>query len=124
MMDHLFRMMGALSDAETPLPISSKSGSGQRNYQAEMNIRQLENNLAKMYMIAEALWELCSEKLKITEKQLYDKLYEIDMRDGVLDGKNQRKAGPCPKCNRPVSQRHNTCLYCGEVLDTSVFSMD
>jgi hypothetical protein len=54
---------------------------------------------------------------------LHKKLYEIDMRDGVLDGKNQRKAQKCPECQHMVSTRHPACIYCGKVMDDSVFSI-
>ncbi len=86
-------------------------------------VRVLEANLAKSMMINEALWELMRERLKLTEKDLHDKLYAIDMRDGQLDGKNQRGIAECPNCSRKVSPRHPACIYCGTVIDVSVFSI-
>jgi len=90
----------------------------------QMQLRRLEQNLAKALLINEALWELIREHHGLTTRDLYDKLYEVDMRDGELDGKNQRKPGPCPQCGRTVSARHAACIYCGHVLDTSVFTLD
>lgn len=87
-------------------------------------VRRLEMNLGKTLMICEALWELLREKTKLTQEDLYQKLYEIDMRDGVLDGQNQTKVRDCPSCHRPVSGRHGACLYCGQVIDESVFRME
>ena len=87
-------------------------------------IQRLEMNLGKALMICEALWELLRDKAKLTQDDLYKKLYEIDMRDGALDGQNQPKVRDCPACHRPVSGRHAACLYCGHVLDESVFKMD
>jgi hypothetical protein len=81
-----------------------------------------EANLAKSLMICEVLWELLAEKTGLTEDDLYNKLYEVDMRDGVLDGKNQRGIAECAACGRKVSGRHVACLYCGEVIDSSVFN--
>ena len=89
---------------------------------AQQRIKLLEANLAKSLMISEALWELLAEKTGLTEDDLYNKLHEVDMRDGVLDGKNQRSATDCPACDRKVSGRHGACLYCGEVIGNSVFS--
>lgn len=86
-------------------------------------VRVLEANLAKSLMINEALWELMRDRLRLTEKDLHDKLYEVDMRDGQLDGKNQRKIATCPNCHRKVSPRHPACIYCGHIIDTSVFSI-
>ena len=90
---------------------------------AEQRVKLLEANLAKSLMICESLWELLAEKTGLTEDDLYNKLHEVDMRDGVLDGKNQRSAAECPACCRKVSGRHAACLYCGEIIDTSAFNL-
>ena len=87
-------------------------------------VRRLEMNLAKTLMISEALWELLRDKTGLTQDDLYKKLYQVDMRDGVLDGQNQAKVRNCPSCNRPVSGRHGAGLYCGHVIDESVFRME
>jgi len=85
--------------------------------------KMLEANLAKVLMICEALWEMLKAQHSLTEEHLYKKLYEIDMRDGVLDGKHQRKAVECPNCRHMVSPRHPACLYCGQIIDDSVFAI-
>ncbi len=87
-------------------------------------IRILEANLAKTMMICETLWEFLRDKAGLTEQDLHKKLYEIDMRDGILDGKNQRKALECPNCSHMVSPRHPACIYCGQVIDDSVFTIN
>ena len=89
--------------------------------QAQRSVKMLQEDLARTMLICEALWELLSHRTGLTVKDLHDKLYEIDMRDGQLDGKNQRKAVECPGCGRTVSPRHAACLYCGQIIDDSVF---
>ena len=89
----------------------------------ERQLRAIQANLAKSMMITETLWELLRDEHGWTDEDLYKKLYEIDMRDGVLDGKNKRAAEPCPQCGRTVSARHPACLYCGQVMDSSVFTV-
>ncbi len=86
-------------------------------------LKILEASLAKSLMINEALWEMIRDNHGLTEKDLHEKIYEVDMRDGVLDGKNQRKASECPDCGHMVSARHPACIYCGKVMDESVFTM-
>ncbi len=90
---------------------------------ASQRVKVLEANLAKALMICETLWELLRDEHGWNEETLHKKLYEVDMRDGVLDGKNQRKAVECPDCGHTVSARHPACIYCGRVIDTSVFSL-
>ena len=89
----------------------------------ETQLKRLRADLARSLMISEALWELLRDRAKLTEKDLHKKLYEIDMRDGVLDGQNKRKATKCTECGHMVSSRHPACIYCGKVMDDSVFSI-
>jgi ribosomal protein L32 len=110
---------------------SDLKGSGQSSARAQSKVRSdeskvthLEATVAKLLMINEALWEIMRDKFGMTDEDLNDKLYEVDMRDGAADGKNQRKASKCPNCNHMVSSRHTACLYCGQVMDTSVFAME
>jgi ribosomal protein S27AE len=91
---------------------------------AEQRVKVLEANLSKTLMICETLWELLRDEHGWSEENLHKKLYEVDMRDGVLDGKNQRKAVECPDCGHTVSSRHPACIYCGRVIDTSVFNLE
>lgn len=90
---------------------------------AQTRIRYLEANLGRAFLICEALWEILRDRAKISEQEFHDKLYEIDMRDGQVDGQNQRQVVQCPKCLRKVSPRHQACIYCGEIVDDSVFTM-
>lgn len=102
--------------------VGQSSGSAKAD-RAERTVKLLEENLSKTLLICEALWELLSQKSGLTVKDLHDKLYEIDMRDGTLDGKNQRKAVDCVNCGRKVGPRHSVCFYCGHVIDDSVFRL-
>jgi hypothetical protein len=83
----------------------------------------LEANLAKAMLISETLWEFIKENHGLTDEQLRKKVCEVDMRDGTLDGKNQRKAVECPNCRHMVSARHPACVYCGQVIDETIFSL-
>ncbi len=47
---------------------------------------------------------------------------EVDLRDGVADGKNARVGPrPCSDCNRNNSRRHEHCIYCGHFLGRGPF---
>ncbi|MBE0537541.1 MAG: hypothetical protein IH624_17895 [Phycisphaerae bacterium] len=88
----------------------------------QQSFKLLEANLAKSLLLCETLWELLRDEHGWTDHDLYKKLEEIDLRDGLLDNKNQRKAVTCPDCRRAVSPRHPACLYCGRVIDASPFT--
>ena len=85
--------------------------------------RALQANIAKLLMITEALWEIVRDDKGLNDEVMRKKIFEIDMRDGKLDGKNQRSAIECPNCGHRVSTRHPACLYCGQVIDDSIFSI-
>ena len=74
----------------------------------------LERKIDKLSLIIQALWSFIREQHSITEDALMEKIREIDMQDGVLDGKVQKgKAKECPECGRVMNRMHNKCLYCG-----------
>ena len=110
---------------ETKAAMGAQQDAARANHAAkrtEQQVKLLEANLAKSLMICETLWELLAEKTGLTQDDLINKLNEVDMRDGVLDGKNQRGIAECAACGRKVSGRHAACLYCGEVIDGSIFN--
>ena len=119
-------MVGMMAYQETHAASAAAGDAARAKSKAgkvERQVRVLEANLAKSMMINEALWEFIRDQHGLTEKDLHEKLYDIDMRDGVLDGKHQRKAIECPNCGHAVSPRHPACIYCGQVIDESVFTI-
>ena len=86
--------------------------------------KRLEKNMGRAMLICEALWELLQENTNLTEDDLYKKIYEVDSRDGVIDGQNKSTAKVCPNCDRKVSPRHQNCIYCGAIVDKSIFRIE
>ncbi|MCD4823709.1 MAG: hypothetical protein K8S55_03815 [Phycisphaerae bacterium] len=82
----------------------------------------LEERFDKLLLVNAALWELLKERTNLTEDDLVAKVQEVDLQDGVADGKVTKVIKKCPKCNRTMSARHNKCLYCGaEELNKGAF---
>lgn len=61
----------------------------------------------------QAMWELLSESTGLTDDDIKKRIMDIDLRDGKADGKMSNTVRPCSNCERPVSQKRDTCLYCG-----------
>jgi len=122
-MNGLFGMAAMAARQASNTSARTDASTARQVDRAERSVKMLEENLAKTLLICEALWELLSQRTGLTVQELHDKLYEIDMRDGTLDGKNQRKAVACPSCERMVGPRHSVCLYCQQIIDDSVFRM-
>ena len=69
----------------------------------------------KLFMITQALWTLLQEQHGYTDEQLIQRIQEIDMQDGKLDGKvAKEKIRPdCPQRGRKLMGNRPVCLYCG-----------
>ena len=76
----------------------------------------------QLSLVCSAMWELLREKNGLTEEDLMAKVREVDLRDGVADGKVTKQVLKCVKCGRTMSPRHKKCLYCGaEKLNPQAF---
>ena len=77
------------------------------------DVRVLEAEIDKLSLICMAMWRLLEERTSLTEKDLLDKVSELDLQDGKADGKLAKPVSRCVACNRVMSRRHTRCLYCG-----------
>ena len=85
-------------------------------------VRCLEEELDRLELILEAQWSLLREKLGLTDADLKKRIREIDLEDGKLDGRVTRTPmTTCPQCQRQVSARDLSCVYCGEALNPAPF---
>jgi hypothetical protein len=78
---------------------------------AASDLRQRVEMLA---LANQALFELVQEKLGITETDVLKLMAEIDVRDGIRDGRMSPKILSCTKCGRKVNSTRQQCMYCGE----------
>ncbi|MDP8245800.1 MAG: hypothetical protein P9L94_17085 [Candidatus Hinthialibacter antarcticus] len=92
---------------------ASAENSARRSESVVSNIDRLNARLDKLTLINMAMWSLLQEVSDLTEEDLTERIKQIDLSDGSLDGKVRAKAQRCPQCNRVMSSRHSRCLYCG-----------
>lgn len=84
---------------------------------ASGQIEYMKRDIERLLMITEALWMLLQRSHGYNDDDLRNLISEIDLRDGQLDGRvRTQDRALCPSCNRPVSARHHTCIYCGQAL--------
>ena len=76
-------------------------------------LMSLENKVDSLALACQALWEIVQEHSPVSKDQLMSKMEEIDMRDGVRDGRMTPDTKSCAKCGRKTSRRRQNCLYCG-----------
>ncbi|HOH28465.1 MAG TPA: hypothetical protein PLC40_02215 [Candidatus Hydrogenedentes bacterium] len=85
------------------------------------DVNDLREQVERLALLTQSLWELLRERLPLTEAELEKKVQEVDMRDGIADGKLGRHPLRCPKCLRVSNSRHKRCLYCGLEFQSDVF---
>ena len=76
-------------------------------------VNHLEARLERLALLTEALWTLLRERVGMTDEELLERIRDVDLSDGVLDGKVRRGTSECPGCQRVLSKRHDRCIYCG-----------
>jgi len=76
-------------------------------------IRELEHEIQRISLLNQALWEVLQAHLNLDDKELEAKIHEVDLRDGIEDGRMTDVGLRCPKCHRVSSSKHWKCLYCG-----------
>ncbi len=103
-----WRQQSQIDEARRDLNRGERSGNHLRD-----RVDDLESKLDSMTLYTAALWEVVSARLSISTDELRKKVEEIDLRDGVRDGKITPQPTTCPGCNRTIAARHKRCLYCG-----------
>ena len=78
----------------------------------------IDSRVNKLALICEAMWQLLKEHTDLNEADLEERIVELDMMDGRLDGKLNRAAaqGPpqiCPECGARIPNKFNRCQFCG-----------
>lgn len=104
-------------------PVDTGSARAAGKAQEAINdVAYIELRMDRLSLVCMALWELLKERTNLTEEDLLNRVRDIDLRDGQLDGKLKKGIKRCPKCDRVMSPRHAKCLYCGaEDLEATAF---
>ena len=92
---------------------TTAENSARRSESVVGNVDHLQARLDKLTLINMAMWSLLQEVSDLTEEDLIERVKQIDLSDGAMDGKVRAKAQKCPQCERVMSSRHSRCLYCG-----------
>ncbi len=90
------------------------SAAGARNQanQAIRTVNDLQEQLDKLTLINMAMWSMLQDVGRFKEEDLIRRVQDLDLMDGVPDGKITRQVARCPKCDRIMSPKHKKCLYC------------
>ena len=90
--------------------VQDATARGDAAHRVAMDLDEKVNRLA---LICRGMFELLQASSGITDAQLAAKIQEIDLRDGVADGRMTPRGAKCPKCDATMSARFGRCLFCG-----------
>lgn len=82
------------------------------------DVDELERRVEMLTLASQALWEILRSHFGLNDDVVLQKMQEIDLRDGRLDGKAGAQLLACPHCQRTNRTGRKYCLYCGERLPT------
>lgn len=81
----------------------------------------LRAQVERMALLNQALWELVRARLQLSDADLERMVNEVDLRDGVADGRITPQPVRCPSCGRVSNSRHDKCMYCGQLFEKPMF---
>ena len=90
--------------------------------QAQVETQRLRRQMDTVLLLCEALWTLLREQHNVGDDVLLERIKQIDLTDGHLDGCLRRPPTECPACHRPIPRRLMHCLYCGEPVEKDPFA--
>ena len=112
--------MGGGASGREALDKARDAGSDAKR--ADQTTSELQCEVARLALICQALWELLKVKARCSEEELLEKIKELDLRDGKLDGQIAVEKKNCTGCGRVNSTRNQRCIYCGlELSPTGAF---
>jgi hypothetical protein len=115
-----FEGVGPMRD----VPGVGKGASSSTNriaHETRTEVRDLKFQMERLILLNQALWELLRTRLNLTDADLEAMIHEVDMRDGVVDGKITSQPVRCPTCGRVSNSRHAKCMYCGQLFEKPLF---
>jgi hypothetical protein len=108
---HEFRQSGQIQRAQ-----DDAAAAKSRAAQVGTRVEDLERRADRLALACQALWEILRTNLGMSDEQIREKMGEIDLRDGVADGRITAQVTNCTQCGRPVRSSRDTCLYCGHAM--------
>jgi hypothetical protein len=74
---------------------------------------ELKVRIDRLELICAALGSLLQEHAGVTSAAIEQRVRELDLQDGKLDGKMSSTTKTCLKCGRAMSGTRGWCMYCG-----------
>ncbi len=119
----MFFPTGGLDPLNPPDALARKTANAamQVANSQKSEIELLREQVERIALLNQALWELVRERLQLSDADLERIAQEVDLRDGKQDGRLSEHPLQCPQCGRVSNSRHKKCLYCGLLFEGDAF---
>jgi hypothetical protein len=118
--------MSGRPDYLSKVALDNSQSASREAGRATNQVERLTNDVERLLMITEALWLILKKEHNYSDEVLTKLVHEIDMRDGVLNGRGAAQtepaAQPCPACGKPNAGNRPLCLYCGKPVPVQPFA--
>jgi len=115
-----FNLMAGLWNRPGPSPASE--GGSTTDETARSKADQAGARIDRALLTMEAIWSLLRDRFGFTDEQLVQRVVDLDLSDGQLDGRHRRPPMQCPSCKRVIPRRFPRCLYCGTDIQYDPFA--
>lgn len=92
---------------------SSDSTQLRRHESMRDEVEALESRVERLLLLTDALWDLASERLGLTDEDLAARVTALDEASGSTDGRRHRPLRRCGACDAAVPHGRPTCAFCG-----------
>ena len=82
--------------------------------QSSVENQRLRDEVHRLTIIAQAMWELLRTKTGSTDEELKKRITEVEFEKAKAYTSSTLK---CKNCSRPVSIKSKTCVFCGEKIE-------
>jgi hypothetical protein len=86
--------------------------------QLRWELDTLKRKSDALTLACQALWEIVRTEIGLSDSALLERMRDIDVRDGKLDGRITPRVAECPRCGRKSKATRKDCIYCGTTLPT------
>lgn len=93
------------------------AASRRRDESQRGEIHKLQKQVAKLRLVCQAMCELLCEQTGMDHETIMERVVNIDLRDGKLDGQMGAVERECSGCGRVVRSDRANCFYCGHKLE-------
>ena len=88
----------------------------------DRRLAELERRADRQALASQAVWEVLRDRLGLADAEIFAKMTEIDLRDGVADGRISPRVTECVGCGRSVNSARPRCVFCGHEAEPTAIA--